>query len=130
MKAYLGIKFHSDDSNKPRVDHLSSIIEKCGFSVSCIARDIEKWGQNAFTPAELMRETFQVIDACDVVIIDLTEKGVGLGIEAGYAYSKKIPIITIANKQEISTTLLGISNNHLVYGDESELFEFFKLALK
>jgi nucleoside 2-deoxyribosyltransferase len=36
-----------------------------------------------------MRLTFEKIDICDLVIIDLTEKSVGLGIEAGYAYAKK-----------------------------------------
>ena len=76
-----------------------------------------------------MTETFKIIDSCDVVIIDLSEKGVGLGIEAGYAYSKGIPIITIAKDNEISTTLMGISNSHYVYTDEDDLFDFLQLKI-
>lgn len=69
MKAYIGIKYYEDYSNK-------------------------------------------------MVVIDLTEKGVGLGIEAGYAYAKGIPIITMAKKDsDISETLEGISEKIFFYDD-------------
>ncbi len=129
-KAYLGIKYHSDNSNKSTINCISAVLEKCGYSVTCITRDIEKWGQKFFSPKDLMMETFKIIDSSDVVIIDLSEKGVGLGIEAGYAYSRKIPIITIAKNKEISTTLLGISNTHYIYKDEDDLFGFFQLNIE
>ena len=108
MNAYLGIKYHADHRNRDQINFLSSLIEEFGFSVTCITRDIEAWGKVSFTPDELMEKTFQIIEDSDVVIIDLSEKGVGLGIEAGYAYSRDIPVIAIANKTDISTTLLGI----------------------
>jgi 2'-deoxynucleoside 5'-phosphate N-hydrolase len=129
MKAYLGIKYHADQSNKDRIENLSSIIEKFGYSVSCIARDIEKWGEISLTPNDLMAITFQTINKSDVVIIDVSEKGVGLGIEAGYAYSKSKPVITIAQKTEISTTLIGISRYNHIYEDDEDLTNFFKSAL-
>ncbi len=129
-KAYLGIKYHSDHRNKEKIDFISSIVENFGFSVTCITRDVEKWGNVSFSPEDLMLETFKIIESSDIAIIDLSEKGVGLGIEAGYAYSKRIPIITIAENQQISTTLLGISRDHFVYDKESDLFDFLKLKLK
>ena len=129
MKAYLGIKYHSDHRNKPKIEKISALLEQFDCSVICITRDIEKWGQNSFSPKDLMGKTFEVIDSCDIVIIDLSEKGVGLCIEAGYAYSKAKPLITIAENQEISTTLLGISNTIHVYKNESDLSEFFKDVL-
>ena len=129
-KAYFGIKYHSDHRNKEKIELISSLIEKFGFSVTCIARDMEKWGQVRFSPDELMLKTFEIIESCDITIIDLSEKGVGLGIEAGYAFSKQIPIITIAEKQEISTTLLGISQDHFVYDNERDLTEFIRHVLK
>jgi hypothetical protein len=130
MRAYLGIKYHSDHSNKQRIDRISSIIEECGYSVTCIVRDIEKWGQVSFSPRELMIRTFEVIDSSDVLVIDLSEKGVGLGIEAGYAFSRNVPIIAIAHGNEISTTLIGISKNHYVYEYENDLLEFLKTVLR
>jgi 2'-deoxynucleoside 5'-phosphate N-hydrolase len=126
MKAYLGIKYYSDHRNKYKIEKLSSMIEKRGFSVSCIARDIENWGKVSFTPHDLMKITFQIIDESNVAIIDLTEKGVGLGIEAGYAYSKGVPVIAIANNAEISTTLLGISKYNFVYENDDDLDYFLQ----
>lgn len=129
MKAYLGIKYHADHKNRDQIDSLSLIIEECGYSVTCITRDIEAWGKVSFTPNELMEKTFQIIDESNFVIIDLSEKGVGLGIEAGYAYSKGIPIIAIAHKTKISTTLLGISKYNYVYKDKEDLANFIKSIL-
>ncbi len=129
-KAYLGIKYHSDHRNKGRIELISSIVETFGYAATCITRDVEKWGQVNFSPTDLMLETFKIIESSDIVIIDLSEKGVGLGIEAGYAYSKKIPIITIAERQPISTTLVGISRDHFVYDGKSDLIDFLRHNLK
>lgn len=59
-----------------------------------------------------MQRSFAAIERCDFVVVDLSEKGVGLGIEAGYAYAKGKPIATLAQEGcDISTTLSGISTH-------------------
>jgi nucleoside 2-deoxyribosyltransferase len=122
MKVYIGIKYHEDYRNKSIVDKLSSALEKMGHETICIIRDIEKEGQASYNSDELMKITFSEIDACDLVIIDLTEKGVGLGIEAGYAFAKGIPIITVAKDgSDISNTLVGISKRVIFYNDIEEI---------
>lgn len=127
MKAYIGIKYHEDYRNKIIVDKISSILENNGYETICIVRDINTEYQNTYNPRELMKLTFEKIDICDLIIIDLTEKGVGLGIEAGYAYAKGIPIITIAkNGSDISETLEGISNNILFYNIIEDLEIMFR----
>ena len=73
-----------------------------------------------------MTKAFEAIRSCQLVVIELTEKGVGLGIEAGYAYAQGIPIITIAQKGcDISTTLAGISESVYRYSDFADLNRFF-----
>lgn len=122
MKVYIGIKYHEDYRNKSIVDRLSSVLEKMGHETICIIRDIEKEGQASYNSDELMKITFSEIDACDLVIIDLTEEGVGLGIEAGYAFAKGIPIITVAKDgSDISNTLVGISKRVIFYNDIEEI---------
>lgn len=122
MKVYICIKYHEDYRNKIIVDKISSIFENIGYETICIVRDIYTEHQTTYNPRELMKITFEKIDICDVIIIDLTEKGVGLGIEAGYAYAKGIPIITIAkNGVDISETLEGISNNIIFYNRIEDL---------
>ncbi len=121
-KAYIGIKYHEDYSNKIIIDKISSVLEKKGYETICIVRDINMEKTNKYDPYQLMKLTFEKIDICDLVIIDLTEKGVGLGIEAGYAYAKEIPVITIAkSNSDISETLKGISKEIFFYNNVDDL---------
>jgi nucleoside 2-deoxyribosyltransferase len=63
-----------------------------------------------------MKISFDEIDICDLIIVELSEKGVGVGIEAGYAYARQIPIITLARQgSDISATLHGISSTIYAY---------------
>ncbi len=118
LKAYIGVKYHEDYRNKLVVDKISSILEEKGYETICIVRDIRDEEQIRYTPNELMKLTFKKINICDLVIIELTEKGVGLGIEAGYAFAKEIPIIVIAKSgSDISETLAGISKKIIFYDD-------------
>lgn len=126
MKAYIGIKYHEDYRNKEKVDKISSTLEKIGYKTSCIVRDIENSEQREYNPQELMELTFKEIDECNLVIIDLTEKGVGLGIEAGYAFAKGISVITIAKRgTDISETLVGISKRVFFYDDIQDIEGLF-----
>jgi nucleoside 2-deoxyribosyltransferase len=126
MKAYLGIKFHPDNRNRDMIDLISQVLGSCGFETVCIRRDIEKWGDVHLSPDELMAKTFEVICSCQLTVIDLTEKGVGLGIEAGYAYAQRIPVITIAREgSDISSTLQGISRDVYLYRNAGDLSRFF-----
>jgi len=127
MKAYFAIKYHEDCKNRMKIEEISSALHKTGIELVCVARDYEKWGENEFDVAELMRISFKEIDSSDFVLVDLTEKGVGIGIEAGYAYANKIPIITIAESSvTISSTLKGITSKSYKYNTPEELEEFFK----
>ena len=116
MKVFLSIKYYADHSNRPRIEAILAALEQRGAHGVCIARDVERWGAIRFDAAELMRRTFAEIDASDLVVVDLTEKGVGVGIEAGYAHAKQIPIVTIAQRgADISVTLQGISRAVFFY---------------
>jgi nucleoside 2-deoxyribosyltransferase len=132
MKAYLAIKYHPDNANRPRIEGISDALESCGFETVCIARDVERWGQVQLDPAELMDRSFAEIDGCDVLVVDVSEKGVGVGIEAGYAYARRIPILTIAAQgADMPTTLQGISQKIGWYRQFDELVDFFEpTALK
>ena len=126
MKAYLGIKFHPDDRNRETIELLSETLASCGFEPLCVRRDLERWGAVAMSPQQLMTRTFEIIRACHLAVIDLTEKGVGLGIEAGYAYAQMIPVITVAREgSDISDTLRGISQGVFFYRIPADLRECF-----
>ena len=114
--AYFGIKYHEDQSNRELIKAIATVLEKAGIETRCIARDVEKWGKVQFTPNELMRITFDEIDKSDFVILDMSEKGVGLGIEAGYAAAMKKPLFVLIKEGKIlSTTMQGITDFVVFY---------------
>ena len=122
MKAYLAIKFKEDNSNREIIESISNVLGGLGIEVISMARDYEKWGELVFTPSELMEKTFKEIDLSDLLIIEFSEKGVGLGIEAGYAYAKQKPIIVIAKEgSDISSTLKGIAKDVIFYINAEDL---------
>ena len=127
MKAYISVKYRADNSNKECIENISTALERNGFGTVCIARDIEKWGQVQLSPHDLMQRAFAEIDSSNLLVVELTEKGVGLGIEAGYAYAKQIPIVVITRKgSDISATLRGIAHKLCWYEEFGELNHFFQ----
>ena len=126
MRVYIALKYYPDYRNGDIVDRISAAFERMGHETVCIARDVEEKGKVELEPAELMRITFRKIDVCDLVVIDFSEKGTGLGIEAGYAYAKGIPVITVAREgAEISDTLRGISRDIFFYSSMEDIEGLF-----
>jgi nucleoside 2-deoxyribosyltransferase len=122
MRAYIAIKYHEDNSNRDRIEAIASALATCGFDTVCVMRDIERWGEVDLAPQELMQRSFLAIDACGIVVVDLTEKGVGIGIEAGYAYARSKPIVAIAQHgSDISATLRGIATTIVIYDRVADL---------
>jgi 2'-deoxynucleoside 5'-phosphate N-hydrolase len=118
MKSYIGIKYYKDFRNKQIVDKITSVCKNNNIKTLCIIRDVENNGMIELTPIKLMKITFDEIDKCEFIIIEFSEKGVGLGIEAGYAYAKNIPIILIAKiNSDISDTMKGIAKIIIFYDD-------------
>jgi len=113
---YFGIKYHPDNRNKSVIEAFERCFSKHGFKSYCVVRDLELWGKASFSAKEIMQETFVKIDSSDLVVIDVSEKGVGLGIEAGYAKAKgKELIVTVRKGTKVSTTISGIADRVIDY---------------
>jgi 2'-deoxynucleoside 5'-phosphate N-hydrolase len=120
--AYLAIKYHADHRNRDRIEQITAALAQMGLRTLCIARDVEAWGQVVLDARTLMRISFDAIDASELMVVDLTEKGVGVGIEAGYAFARGVPIVAIAETgADMSETLRGISTCVSFYGNAEEL---------
>ncbi len=127
MNVYFAIKHHSSLKNRKHSELILKTLETIGISTSFVQRDIEDWSTVRLTPVELMKASFSLIDKSDKMLIDLSEKGVGLGIEAGYAYAKQIPVMVIAKEySDISTTLKGICTGPHFYADERDMINLIK----
>lgn len=122
MKLYLAIKYHADQHNRAVIEAITAVLAAQGHELFCVARDLEQWGAVHFAPDELMRQSFQAICAADAVLVEFTEKGVGIGIEVGYAHANGIPVVVIARHgADISTTLQGVATDPFFYANVSEL---------
>lgn len=70
----------------------------------------------------MMNQAIRDIDNCDILIAETSDKGIGIGIEVGYAKAKNKPIIYIRSaKAEHSTTVSGISDYQIIYADIGDL---------
>jgi hypothetical protein len=121
-RAYFAIKFRSDYQDRPWISELSDSLDSVGIQTSVMVRDHEMWGEHRFSPQELMERTFKEIDLSDLVFVEFSEKGVGLGIEAGYAFATHKPIIVIAKcGSDVSPTLAGIARKIIFYSNPSAI---------
>ena len=125
MKVYLAIKYHADHANRPKIQAISRALARRNIETVCVVRDVECWGAVSFSPDELMRRAFAAIDGANALLIDLTEKGVGLGIEVGYAFARGLPIVVVAEEgADISATLRGIATAMHLYREIDEIGPF------
>lgn len=122
MKVFLSVKYHQSMRNRPFIEAVIASLNSAGIQVVCAVRDFEDWGKLDLPVQELMTRTFDAILDCDLVLVEQTEKGTGLGIEAGYAHAHQIPVMTIARQgSEVSHTLKGISQEILYYQSIDEI---------
>jgi len=122
MKAFLAIKYYDDMKNKDTIEKICKALEKRGIETFAFARDIQNYEKCTLTPNKIMNLAFENIKSSDIFIIDASELSIGIGIEAGYAYSNKIPIYLIAKKgSEVSNSIKGISKKFFTYEDPYEI---------
>ncbi len=125
-RVYLAIKYDPQNRNRQLIEQLAAVIEQVGWSSHVVVRDLEAWGEKSFAPGNLMENSLALLSTCDLCLVEGSVKGVGVGIEAGYAYAKGIPVVVIASMgTNISTTLTGIAQTILYYESPHSLAGLF-----
>ncbi len=127
MKIYLAIKFHSDLSNRAFIESLSDALTKAGHESIVAVRDFEQWGALKFTNKQIMTQDFEAIRGVDMLLVEFSEKGVGLGVATGFAKAIGKPIVVIAKTgSDISDTIEGTADKIIFYDSVDGLVEEFK----
>lgn len=87
-----------------------------------------------FTPEqekEMMQQAFADINGADLLIAEVSEKAIGVGIEIGYAVAKQKPVIYLRNtRAEHSTTAAGAAGNSISYTNVEDLAQKLKAVLR
>lgn len=126
MKVFLSIKYYDDMKNKNLIEKICSALEECDVEPFVFAKNVQNYGKCEFSAEEIMKIAFNEINSSDVLLIDATELSIGIGIEAGYAFSKKIPIYLIASKDAyVSNSIKGIALKSLFYDNPEEIKKLF-----
>jgi 2'-deoxynucleoside 5'-phosphate N-hydrolase len=88
----------------------------------------------SFAPEQtraMMEQTVTDIRAARVLIAEVTHKAIGVGIEVGYAAALNIPVIYVRHADaEASTTVGGIANHAVVYGNPESLRRQLSILLR
>ena len=119
MQAYISISFSKRNL-------LSAELEAITGALSQLHIDSFIFVDNyTFAPTqeqEMMRQAFADIEKSDFLIAETSDKGIGIGIEVGYAKAKGKPVIYLRHiTAEHSTTVSGASDYQIIYNDKNSL---------
>lgn len=121
MHAYVSAKYEGD-VNEETVRALCTAAERAGFLVSCTNRDFDDFGRTDRDAQELIPFMQDAIERADVLLLDLTDKGVGLGVEAGYATALGKPVVVLVHEDaDVPGTLAGLSQTIIHYQSFDDL---------
>ena len=128
-KAFMSLKFHDGEEDKKKIDDLTEALLNAGIQNVVMARDVEKYGEAVLPEGtKLMPDyAFPAMRECDMLILEFSEKRVGLVIGAGYAYAIGLPIYVIAKTgSDISLTMSNLAKEVIFYDSVDELTEKFR----
>ncbi len=114
MHAYLSVKFEGDD-NQELIEQLCTAAERAGLTVACTNRDYDDYGRRE-SSEPLTAFMFEGIERADLVLLEVTDRGIGQGIEAGYAAANQVPVILLATSDaDLSPTLRDLATEIIEY---------------
>ena len=122
MKVFIAAKYDPSDTN------IFSVLKKVVASVGGTPYAFIDEGH--FNDGkEMMKRALAKLDENDILLIEASKESIGIGIEAGYYFHKRKPIISIFQKGvKISRTLLGVSNECIEYENIDDLKRKLKQA--
>lgn len=123
-KVFLGIKYYKDGRNLKKVKAIKKIIKKLNFEPCCLVD-----GTAPTDPIKLREAIFSNIESCDILIFEVSEPSIGVGIETGHFFGKK-RIISIAQEDaEVANVVKGFCSDYIQYKNIPDLESKLKVVL-
>lgn len=127
-KAYLAISYSNRHLFDSEIESLQNLFKENNIELLVF---VDKYNFSADQEKEMMKIAFEEIDNSDFLIAELTTKSIGVGIEIGYAFAKRKPIIYLRREDsEYSTTASGCSSHIIAYKNKFDLKESMAKLLK
>ena len=78
----------------------------------------------------MMQAACEEIQHSDILVAELSDKAIGIGIEIGYASALNIPILYLRRQgTEYSKTAGGLANTQFVYHGPEDLKEKLRISI-
>jgi 2'-deoxynucleoside 5'-phosphate N-hydrolase len=119
MQAYIAISYNKRKQLQPELDVIKEVLKQHSIIPFVF---IDNYTFDAEREKEMMQAAFAEIDKCDLLIAEVSDKAIGIGIEVGYAKAKNKPVIYLRYAAaEHSTTVSGASDHAVIYTDTGDL---------
>ncbi len=119
MTAFIALSFNHRHELAPVIDTVTSTL--ASFDIESFAFVYEY----TFKPQhakQMMQTSFRHIRECNLLIAEVSHKGIGIGIEIGYATALGKPVYAFRHfTAEPSTTVEGTATHTLIYQDTTDL---------
>lgn len=126
--AYFGISKSNRIYFENEIEQLKKCLAKYDIDLLVF---VDKYNFKTGQEKELMATTFKEIDSSEFLIVELTKKAIGVGIEVGYAFANGKPIIYIKRKNaKHSTTVDGCSDFIIEYENAFHLGEAIEKIIR
>lgn len=119
MTAYISVSYSKRKSVEHELNTISSTLKAFGITPFIF---VDKYKFESSEEKQMMTQAMSDIDNCDILIAETSDKGIGIGIEVGYAKAKNKTVIYLRQKEaEHSTTVSGISDFQVIYDSPEDL---------
>jgi 2'-deoxynucleoside 5'-phosphate N-hydrolase len=119
MKAYISVSFSKRKSVDKEIKVIIDTLNE--FKISSFVF-VDNYKFDLTQERQIMEQAMADIDNCDILLAETSDKGIGIGIEVGYAKAKGKTVIYLHQKDtEHSTTVSGISDFQIAYIDTTDL---------
>ena len=119
MRAYISVSYSKIHSLRNILNCISATLNENNIEpfIFCDHYSFDIADEQA-----MMQQALADIDRCDLLIAEVSDKAIGIGVEAGYAKGKQKPVLYLRQKDcEHSSTLSGISDYSIVYNGTDDL---------
>lgn len=116
MRAFIAHSYH--DSPESILDSIKRALADVGVQAFSFVESYPAFCDSR----HMMRAAYQELVGSDFLIAEASNKPIGVGIEVGFAYANKIPIIYLCKDGlPVSTTVQGCSRFTIVYETTGDL---------
>ena len=118
-KAYFAISYSKRKKFNKEIEALQSLFDERGIELLVF---VDKYNFAPNQEVLMMQTAFKEIDSSDILIAELTNLSVGVGIELGYALASKKPIVYLHNiNSAYSPTAAGSADLSFNYDSVFEM---------